>query len=116
MDIELYNKEFKEIVDKFISTKLGVKVNMAADNGPYLRSLHNANVKEFQKKVINNKTLKYMFKDITLYANVYDFDCNSNFQISVRVGYTHPNGGSNGLNLFGMEINKKTKKIKYYVI
>jgi len=115
---QLINGTLAETINTVVKKRLGIDAQFLATahssfySGWYVKTKQ-TNTDETTKALTKSKLLRAMFESGELELKSYRSDDENTVHFSVLIGYSHPQGGSNGLSdLLVFSINTNTLKVR----
>jgi hypothetical protein len=111
----LINGDMKSLIESTIEKNFGVKTNIIAKVYPrYVDIIDDNN--DVQTKMRGNKLLRHIFENASFGGTAWFEEESNIIHISLRINYSHPNGGSNGRELGRILVYTTKNKAKYLQI
>lgn len=108
----LINGDMKQLIESAIFKEFGIITDIAATAySKYVDIIDNSN--DIDKKMRSNKMLRHVFKEVTFGGTAWFDETDNIIYISLRVSYSHPNGGANGRELGKLLVYVTKNKVKY---
>ena len=115
--VNVFNQKLEIMVAKAVWDTLRVWARFEAEyyksrggwEGCTIKCITNEDIKA---QLTDTPLLRAMFADAEMRARLFEPSDSNSWYIEIGVNYKHPRGGSNGLDLMGIEINKDTFEMK----